>query len=122
MGTPLADRNLVDASLNAGIVLHCPFAYRTDDSIGFGVGYAHVSNRAAGLDQDTAYYTGTYTPTRSNEKFAELTYQYQVAPWLQLQPDMQYVINPGGGVANPADPTNRIKNELVVGLRANIAF
>lgn len=122
MATPLADRNVVDASLNLGLVLHCPFDYRTDDSLGLGFGYAHVSNRAAGLDSDTAAYTGTFTPARTSEKFVELTYQYQLRPWLQLQPDMQYVVNPGGGVANPNDPTNRIKNELVVGLRTNIAF
>jgi porin len=122
MATPLADRNLIDRSLNAGVVLHCPFAYRTDDSIGFGIGYAHVSNRAAGLDQDTASYTGAYSPARTSETFAELTYQYQVKPWWQLQPDIQYVINPGGGINNPNDPGHRIKNELVLGLRTNIAF
>ena len=122
MATPLADRNLIDRSLNAGVVLHCPFAYRTYDTLGLAVGYAHVSSSAAGLDQDTAYYTGVYTPKRSAETFAELTYQYQVKPWLQVQPDIQYVINPGGALNNPADPGNRIKNELVLGLRTNIAF
>ncbi|PRC94926.1 carbohydrate porin [Solimicrobium silvestre] len=125
MATPLTDRNLVDGSLNAGIVLHCPFAYRTDDTLGFGVGYAHVSKQASALDRDTNYYSSTNMPVRSGEKFAELTYQYQVKPWLQLQPDIQYVVNPGGGVTNPDNPNNpsqRIKNELVLGLRTNIAF
>lgn len=122
MATPLADRNLIDASLNLGLVLHCPFDYRTADSVGLGVGYTHVSKRAAGLDQDTATYSGSFSPPRSSEKFVELTYQYQVKPWWQLQPDMQLVMNPGGGVNNPSDPGNRIKNELVVGLRSTIAF
>lgn len=122
MATPLSDRNLIDASLNLGMVLHCPFDYRTDDTFGVGFGIAHVSNHAAGLDSDTALYTGTFSPSRSSEKFVELTYQYQVRPWLQLQPDIQYVINPGAGVANPSDPGHRIGNELVLGLRTNIAF
>jgi porin len=39
-----------------------------------------------------------------------------------LQPDFQYVLNPGAGVANPNDPGKRIKNEAVVGLRMNILF
>lgn len=122
MATPLADRNLIDASLNVGLVLHCPFAYRTTDSIGLAFSYAHVSNRASGLDRDTAQYNATYNPARTSEKLVELTYQYQVTPWLQLQPDIQYVINPGGGLANPNDIGHRIKNELVLGLRTNIAF
>jgi porin len=63
-----------------------------------------------------------YHPVRSGETFVELTYQYQVKPWLQLQPDLQYVFNPGAGLANPNDPTQRINNELVLGVRANILF
>ena len=122
MATPLADRNLIDASLNLGLVLHCPFDYRTADSVGLGFGYTHVSKGAAGLDQDTAIYSGSYNPPRSSEKFVELTYQYQVKPWWQLQPDLQFVINPGAGVNNPSDPSSRIRNELVVGLRSTIAF
>jgi porin len=30
----------------------------------------------------------------------EMTYQAQLKPWWVLQPDLQYVINPGGGVLN----------------------
>ena len=122
MATPLTDRNLIDGSINLGVVLHCPFPYRSADSLGFGLGYAHVSSRAAGLDRDSAFYNSDNTPARSGETFAELTYQYQVKPWLQIQPDIQYVINPGGGVLNPNDIGNKIKNELVLGLRTNISF
>ena len=49
-------------------------------------------------------------------------YQYQVAPWWQIQPDIQYVFNPGGGIANPNAPSQRVGNELVLGLRTNILF
>ena len=63
-----------------------------------------------------------YTPIRSSETFLEASYQIQVARWWQIQPDLQYVINPGAGIANPNDPTQRIKNELVIGLRTNITF
>ncbi len=122
MGTPLADRNLIDFSLNAGITLHEPFPHRDDDTFGIGMGYAHISGRAAALDQDTALFTGAFTPMRSGETFVEATYQYQVTPWLQLQPDIQYVFNPGGGIANPNAPTQPVKNEAVFGLRTTILF
>jgi len=122
MGTPLRNRNLIDFSLNAGMVFHSPLLYRTTDTFGLGVGYAHVSNQAAALDRDSNAVSGTNGPVRSGETFVEATYQYQVKPWLQLQPDLQYVFNPGAGLAGPDNPSQRIKNELVTGLRANITF
>jgi porin len=121
MGTPEQDRNLIDFSLNAGMVFHEPFLHRDDDTFGIGMGFAQVSGSAAGLDQDTGILTGAYTPVRSSETYAEITYQYAVAPWLMLQPDIQYVFNPGGGIANNSD-TARVKNELVLGVRTNILF
>ena len=61
-------------------------------------------------------------PVRSSESYLELTYQYQAAPWLLLQPDVQYVYGPGGGVANPLARGRRVGNEAVFGLRTSIAF
>ncbi|MDE1149861.1 MAG: carbohydrate porin [Azospirillaceae bacterium] len=122
MGTPQSDRNLIDFSLNAGIVLHQPLPYRNTDTLGIGVGHTHVSQQAAALDRDQYLYDGTYTPVRHTETFVEVTYQYQVRPWWQLQPDIQYVFNPGGGVADPNSPNQRIGNEVVLGLRTNILF
>jgi porin len=64
-----------------------------------------------------------YTPIRGAETFVEATYQFQVLPSWQIQPDIQYFINPGLGIANPEEePTQRIKNELVLGLRTNVNF
>jgi len=121
MGTPQTNRNLIDVSLNFGMTFHEPFLHRDDDTFGIGMGFAQVSPQVAGLDQDTAFYTGAFTPTRTNEVFLEVTYQYSVAPWLQLQPDFQYVFNPGGGIAN-TNGTGQVKNEAVLGVRTNILF
>ena len=38
------------------MVFHSPFRYRTDDTFGLGMGYAHVSARASALDRDTVAY------------------------------------------------------------------
>ena len=122
MGTPLTDRNLIDFSMNAGYVFHEPFLHRDEDSFGLGMGYAHVSSSDAALDQQTAAFTNSPLPVRGSETFIETTYQYQVTPWLQAQPDIQYVFNPGAGVANPNAPTQRLKNELVIGLRTTTSF
>jgi len=116
MGTPEAARNLVDFSVNGGVVYHAPFATRTTDTVGLGFGWAHVSRQARAADADAA------VPRRSSETFVELTYQYQVHPWWQLQPDLQYVCNPGGGIAHPLDPSQRVHDELALGLRTTILF
>lgn len=121
MGTPQADRNLIDFSLNLGLTFKEPFLHRDDDTFGVGMGFAHVSRRAAGLDSDAAAFTGTFNPARISETFIEVTYQYQVAPWLMLQPDFQYVFNPGGGIAN-ASGTAKVGDEAVLGVRTNILF
>lgn len=122
MGTPDEDRNLIDFSLNAGFTFHEPIYHRDDDTCGLGMGLAKVGNHAAGLDKDTGYYTAATYPVRSEEVFLEATYQYQLTAWCQIQPDFQYVFNPGGGIFNPNFPGQRVKDEAVVGLRLNVLF
>jgi len=127
MGTPEADRNLVDFSINAGAVLHEPITNRADDTLAIGMGFGQLSKQARAYDRavaEAAHITdpAAYAPIRSNETYVEVTYQYQVHPWWQLQPDIQYIFNPGGGIANSLDPIKRVANELVLGLRTNILF
>ena len=121
--TPFQDRNLVSFSLNAGLLSHGPFPGRDNDTFGVEMGIAKVSNGASGYDNDLRFYDpSVYTPVRSSETFVEASYQLQVTPWWQIQPDLQYFFNPGAGIPNPSEPTQTIKNEAVVGLRTNITF
>jgi len=123
MGTPLSDRNLINFSVNAGINITEPIRHRDDDTFGIGMGYAHVSGKASDLDRDQKIYSGSAYPIRNGETFVEATYQYQISPWWQVQPDFQYIIKPGAGVVNPNSATGAtIKNEAVFGIRMNIAF
>lgn len=127
MGAPESDRNFIAFSANAGLVYHDPFPNRPDDSFGIGFGYARVSDAVMAADSDEAFYAHqvnptVYSPIRHDESFLEVTYQYQMRPWWQLQPDLQYVISPGGNEANPNMPNQSIKNELVVGVRTNVLF
>ena len=123
MGTPQSNRNLITFTMNAGVVMHEPITNRADDTLGLGMGYARVSGDVGKLDADTAVYSGdSGLPIRSGETYFEATYQYQARPWWQLQPDVQYVINPGGGASNPNSPDDQLHNELVIGLRTNILF
>ena len=87
------------------------FPHRDDDTFGMGMGYANVSSHAAAFGP--GYGASTQAPfIRSQRRnLHRSTYQYQVTPWWQLQPDFQYVFNPGAGVANPNIPGSGSKNE-----------
>jgi porin len=124
MGTPLSDRNLVDFSMNAGLNFNEPIMHRDDDTFGLGMGYTHVSSRAADLDRDQKRYTNNlHYPIRAGETYLEATYQYQFTAWCQLQPDFQYIIHPGAGILNPNSTTGqKVKNEAVLGFRMNLAL
>jgi len=114
MGAP-GDRNLISFSANAGVTLAAPFEGRDADTVSLALGYVKVGSGAAGLDLDSG------NRVRNGETFLEATYQYQLTPWLQLQPDIQYTLNPGAG-QNPNDPTLRMGDTLVWGLRTNITL
>ena len=120
MGAP-GDRNLANFSINSGITLKAPLPGRDGDTLGIGYGLAKVSDRATALDSDQALF-GNPVPVRSSESFIEVTYQAQLAPWLSLQPDFQYVFTPSGGVQDPNDPARRIGNEAVFGIRTGVTF
>ncbi|OYV36138.1 MAG: hypothetical protein B7Z80_16465, partial [Rhodospirillales bacterium 20-64-7] len=100
MGAPAA-QNLISFSLNGGVTLAAPLPGRDNDQAGLDVGVGKVSGRAAGLDRDGRHYNGTNAPVRTTETLVEATYQAQLSPSVILQPDIQYVINPGGGVLGP---------------------
>jgi porin len=120
-GAP-GDRNLINFSVNAGVTLKAPFEGRDDDTVGIGFGIARLSGGARAFDQAAAFFSGVPTPIRTTETFIEVTYQFTVAPWWQVQPDFQYVFNPAGGILNPNDPTQRVRNEAIFGLRNTVTF
>jgi porin len=121
MGAP-GDRNLVTFSADAGITLNAPFPGRDNDMVGIGYGLAKISSAAQAVGREIGTFGGVPYPTGSSESFIEVTYQAQITPWLQVQPDFQYVFMPGGGLPNPNAPGKRIGNEAVFGVRTNITF
>ncbi len=121
--TTLQDRNLISFSMNGGLSLHDPLPGRDNDVFGLGFGIARVTSGASNADRDLQVFeAAVYTPVRNTETFVEATYQAQVLPSWQIQPDFQYIINPGAGLANPDQPTQTLKNELVIGLRTTLTF
>jgi porin len=110
------DRNLIEFSLNGGITIAAPFPARANDTAGIDVDLGRVGRRAASGDRAAGL------PARGTEELIELTYQAQATPWLILQPDLQYVVNPGAGVIDPDDASHLLRNAFVAGLRAVVTF
>ena len=120
---PQSDRNVSTFSLNGGLALHDPFDGRKDDTLVFGFGWQHLGAGVVGAGSDTALYNpGVYTPLRGDEAVFEASYQYQATAWMQIQPDLQYVVNPGGGVLDPQTPNRKVGDALIGGLRVNVTF
>lgn len=107
VGEP-GDRNPLEYEVTFGGRYTGPFDCRPDDKVGFGVIYS--SNGSA---FSTAYFN-TNQRTLSGETTLELDYQYNPAPWLSIQPDAQYIIDPGGD--------SQRQDILVLGLRTIVRF
>jgi len=107
-GLAPADRNFISFYFDTGLSYKGLIPTRDDDTIGIGFGYAQLSNGArSSLESEAISPMGA-------EMVIEFTYQAQITPWLTIQPDLQYVINPGGA--------NDLNNALVVGGRAAFTF
>ena len=80
---------------------------RDKDLAGLAVIYSRLGN---GLEtaQSPSPYPSHY------ETIIELTYQAILTGWLNVQPDLQYIFNPGG--------TGTQGDALVLGLRVNMSF
>jgi porin len=101
------DRNTVAFDLETGLNYAGLLRGRDKDLTGLGFAYTKVSDGALNDDGNA--------PGRHYESIVEWTYQAPVNDHLTVQPDVQYIINPGGG-------DERLRNALVLGLRFTMQF
>lgn len=119
-----SDRNLISFYLDGGFNFSGFSSSRPDDKFGVAMTYARISKAARAADRDEFVYTGLPVSVRDYEAIFEMTYVAQVRDNWTIQPVFQYVIHPGGGAADPYDPTQtkRIKDAAVFGLRTTITY
>lgn len=115
-------QNLISLDAQAGVVLDAPFAARPGDSAAFAVAYEKISARKVSFVRAQNRLAGTPAPIPSGETDIELDYNAALAPWLTATPDLQYIVHPGGGIADPNDPPRREPNAVLVQLQLTIAF
>ena len=122
MGAP-ADRNLVDFYADGGVNFSGMIPGRPNDSFGAAVAYAHISHSYSAYESQLDAFTNVSAPVQNYEANLELTYMYQAIPGFLIQPDLQYIVHPGGNIANPfGNGVAPIPNALVVGVRATINY
>lgn len=98
--------NALQSYLGAGLVFTGPFAERPEDQAGIALAAA----RFGGPYRRAMKLSGS--DIRETEINIEATYRARLTPHLTVQPDVQYILNPGGG---PGDA-------LVAGVRIEIAY
>ncbi|GFE85093.1 porin [Steroidobacter agaridevorans] len=105
-----SDVHQISRYLGAGLVWSAPMLASADYEEQLGLAVASVTNgdafRRAQADLGLAY--------ERHETAIELTYRVQALSWLALQPDLQYIINPG------TDPA--LDDAWVVGLRFELTW
>jgi porin len=112
-GSP-PDRALFELVLDAGITLDGFFG-RPDDQAGAGVSYARVSRDIRKLERlDFALNGPALTGLSDHETVLELFYSAQLTKWWTIQPDFQWIFNPGGN--------SGASDAIVLGIRTSIAF
>lgn len=100
------DRSLVAYDTEAGVTYTGLFSGRDGDVLGAGFIYSRIS-------PDARTDTGARLPTH-HEAVIELSYQAALTRYLTIQPDFQYIMNPGA--VHPA------RDAIVAGMRFGLAF
>jgi porin len=100
--------NVFTRFLGAGVTLSRFLPRRPDDEVGFMVATGFIGDQ---LRDDRA---AEGLATNRHETALELTYRAPITDWLAIQPDVQYVINPG------IDPD--VDDAVVVGVRFEVTF
>ena len=112
----MADRRTAttDYQIAGGLTYTGPLQSRPEDDIGFAVGTTHVNGRIAWSEELQNLAGLGPVAVQGNEYVMELYYTYRPLAGLQVRPNIQYVVDPGGTSRNP--------NALVFGLKTVANF
>lgn len=95
-GSNPSDRNIIARYYGASFTYKGLLPKRDNDILGFGSAIADLTSRFS----------------RRNETAIEGFYKIQITPWFAIQPDMQYIFNPGG----------ENKDAFIIGVRTMVNF
>jgi porin len=108
LGYMPADFGFVSCYVEGGFNYNGLFPGRNDDIFGIGITHSGISGDASRRIERAG------GPRYSSETLIEATYSAKLFPWLTMQPDFQYIVNPGA--------TNNTRNAAVLGIRSTLTF
>jgi porin len=108
IGAP-ADRNLVDFYFDGGVTFTGMFRMRPNDALAVGFAYTNISDQVSAFDVDFGE-----PVARNYESLVEICYTYQINDGWSVQPNFQYIWQPGG--------SSGVDDATVVGARTTIGF
>lgn len=109
------DRSFFEMVTDFGIACTGPLPARDQDIAGLGFVHARISRDIRRFEQLDAALNGTqYNGFSDHESVLEAFYSFQVTKWWTVQPDFQWIFNPGG--------SSGASDAIVVGLRTSIVF
>jgi porin len=107
----------IENTFHAGFLIRGPFASRPTDYINFGYSRVGVNHRAIDAQQIVLLSQGiTDFNLPTGDSDIEFGYGLQLAPWLLLHPNIQYIDNPGAFSFTP------IRNAWVFGFETRVYF
>lgn len=115
-------QNAIALDAQVGLVLDAPLVDRPDDTAALAISYDRISPRKIDFIRSENAVTGSALPIPVGETDVELNYNAELAPWLTATPDLQCIVQPGGGIANPRKPSRRESNAFVAQLQLTITF
>jgi porin len=107
-GVAPSSSSVVDFDIDAGLNYYGLIPGRKDDITGLAISRSAISHDYSNFSQATG------GPAFKYESVVEGTYSLNVAPWWQLQPDIQYIFSAGAQAHSP--------DALVIGLRSTVTF
>jgi porin len=115
-----SDRNLIDFYADTGLNFQGMLSSRPNDSFGFAAAFAKISGNV----EADAFLLDGLVPGRDYEALLEATYSVGIVPGWTVQPNVQYVIHPGGHIVDRNDTSGLriIPNAFVLGLRTTVKY
>lgn len=111
---PDSDINTFPFFLNGGLVYKGLIPRRDKDYAGFAIVYGKYSDKIKPSQPTEINLISDMTGSEDFEMVLEWMYKIQLTEWLNIQPDVQYVIKPGG--------TGEIPNALVLGFQLGVSI
>jgi porin len=100
-----ADRNLAEYGFDGGVVYKGLFPHRDWDTLGLAGSYLRISDDIRHGQRDLNLFSEgfggppVFTKFADYEGVVELSYKAQMTAWWTVQPSVQRVFHPGGGIS-----------------------